>query len=542
MADNTGMLPVTHDLLSNSLIGLTQESGDAAFVAGAICPDDAWYDFRISADREGLKSLEILIRLEGVKLAARASRRLSPIRLYCGHSLSRLMNSYAEDVAERMVTADRFRSPPTGWCSWYHYYGTDDVDDIRRNMRAITNSSLKDRLQVIQIDDGWNLPERDSKRCWGDWIPGCKYPEGIRSLVDEIHGEGFLAGLWLAPFSVDQHSRLFNEHPEWVVREYDSEGNLIPVGAEGGVFGLDLTHPDVQDFVRQTFRKVFDEWNVDYIKIDFLMHSTWAGVRHDPSKTGVEAFRTGMRIIREEAGKNRFILACGSPIGAAVGLCDGMRVGMDVGGRWYFGLNPEAWQHGNCCLKAAANSAFWRQWMHRIWWQNDPDCIVLRDQASQNEVDFFTRYVSQIGLEDAGNFDLSREEALAWLRLVWMSGGMFVLSDDLTRFSSENWKLLREFCEVNPHPVRWIDEYRSRKLGLLRSCSGPLTVCLFNFSDEPLEPVVEVEKLDISERWSFEERFCFERFSGSGSSVRFPQLPGRTCRIWVLSGDEKELR
>jgi len=90
-----------------------------------------------------------------------------------------------------------------------------------------------------------------------------------------------------------------------------------------------------------------------------------------------QAFREALRTVRSVA-KDRFVLACGSPMGPAVGLCDGMRIGYDVSSRWWVPMNLGAWPSGNCNIRAAAIHTFWRQWMHQVWWQNDPDCLVVR--------------------------------------------------------------------------------------------------------------------------------------------------------------------
>lgn len=46
---------------------------------------------------------------------------------------------------------------------------------------------------LFQIDDGWQT-------CTGDWliVDKQKFPEGLRYEVDQIHNNGFLAGLWLS--------------------------------------------------------------------------------------------------------------------------------------------------------------------------------------------------------------------------------------------------------------------------------------------------------------------------------------------------------
>jgi alpha-galactosidase len=290
----------------------------------------------------------------------------------------------------------------------------------------------------------------------------------------------------------------------------------------------------VQEFIRTTFQRVFREWEFDYIKIDFLTHGALEGRRADPAKTGIEAFRIGMRIIREEAGPNRFILNCGSPLAASIGLCDGMRIGMDVGGRWFAPMNLKEWRFGNCCIKGAANSTVWRQWMHNIWWHNDPDCIVLRSQPVPQELEKFMNNPLQDREIGIGEFGLNSEETGCWLRLVWLSGGMFILSEDAASLSSEDWQLLSRFAEPSEQPVRWVEQYGGSELGLLRTVSGPLKIGLFNLSDQPVDVSLKASALELDESWRFSERLSGESFCGAGNAVDFPVLPPHSGRIWEI--------
>jgi alpha-galactosidase len=532
MVDNTGLVGLSGSVLSNSVIGLTDPNGSGAFVAGAIRPDDAWYDFSVSADADSTMGFSIICRLENTHMAPDSTRELSPIRLYSGRSMSGLLERYAEDTAEQMVPECRFAAPPTGWCSWYHYYGTDTEGAIRQNIDAIKASPLSNGLQVIQIDEGWTR-DRDVARNWGDWLPGGKFPNGMKILVDEIHADGFMAGLWLAPFSVDKASQLYKDHPDWLVQTTGVEGTLGPLAAQGGVFGLDLTRADVQNFIRTTFRRVFQEWDFDYIKIDFLAHGAIEGRRSDQSKTGVEAFRIGMRIIREEAGSDKFILNCGSPIAASIGLCDGMRIGMDVGGRWFAPMNMKEWRYGNCCLKAAANSTIWRQWMHRAWWHNDPDCVILRDRLMDVEWKTFSENTLEDEPLKKEHFELSSEETRGWLKLIWLSGGMLIVSEDMSMLDEKQWADLASAWPLNRSPVRRIDQYSDADVSVLMTESGEKIVGLFNLSDEPVTISLQLETLGVAAgEWTWIEKWSGERFAGKGDTAEFPHLPPHSGRLW----------
>jgi alpha-galactosidase len=360
----------------------------------------------------------------------------------------------------------------------------------------------------------------------------------MKSIADKIRARGWVPGLWLAPFSVDKASRFFAEHPDWLVQQPQAEGAPSkPMPAPGGdsVFALDLTRPEVIDFVRTTFRRVFREWGFDYIKIDFLRQALIPGRRWDREQTPIEAFRAGLEAIREEAGDERFILLCGSSFGPSIGIGDGMRVGLDTGGGWHPPFTLPQWPNGNCCVHAAALPAFYRQWMDRNWWVNDPDCLIARQTPCPWEVEEFKNAaVHFLPVKKESKRFLSESEAEFSIRLIWMLGGAAISSDIWSALSPERLALLKRAFPPNPRPTIWIDWYHDHEVGLLRTREGPLVVGIFNHSEESVRVALPAGKLELR-NWKFTERFSGEAFSGLGGTVEFPGLPARSARVWELA-------
>ena len=164
----------------------------------------------------------------------------------------------------------------------------------------------------------------------------------------------------------------------------------------------------------------------------------------------------------------------------------------------------------------------------------DPDCIVLRDTPVPEELKKFVSNPLQDREIRVEEFGLSNEESDCWLRLVWMSGGMFILSEDIAGISTGKWSLLEEMLEPNLQPVCWVDDYRNPELGLLKTTSGPWMVGLFNLSDQPVDLSFDAEELGLPPVWNFSERMSGETFSGQGHEVCFPPLPPHAGRVWVL--------
>ena len=212
------------------------------------------------------------------------------------------------------------KAPPRVWCSWYSLY-----DSIREaSLLEILNDLADLPFDVFQIDDGW-------QRATGDWEPNDKFPSGMNFLAEKIKASGRKAGLWLAPLTVGKSSRIYTQHPDWLLR--DPDGKLQVAGFEWGmeVFAVDTTHPEAIEWLRSLIRKV-RSWGFEYLKLDFLFAGALPGKRYvdTPRET---AYRQALQVMREAAG-DTYLLLCGTPILPSLGLCDAIRIGPDVSDKW----------------------------------------------------------------------------------------------------------------------------------------------------------------------------------------------------------------
>lgn len=524
MIDSPAMEAAPIEGTSQSVAGFTDADGTGALVVGFLDLRDAFYQILARSSAGSVRQIEAKCNREGIPLQPGEELTISPLVIFCGESLSELMCQYGA-VSGKAMNA-RHVPIKTGWCSWYHYYGSELIDDVRANMEAIRRSSIGDHVHVIQIDDGWNYPSVHSPRNWGDWeASGAKFPGGMKGIADEIKAMGFEPGLWLAPFSVDPASTFFKEHPDLLIQDESGPKCFW------GVYGLDLTNPGALDFVRETFDRVFNIWGFTYIKIDFLLHAIMEGRRHNPSVTTAQALRRGLEVIREVAG-DRFILTCGCPMGPAVGIADAMRIGMDISHRWHLPLNPGTWPYGNCSILPGSVYTLGRHWMHRNWWQNDPDCLLVDDKGSPAEVDMFQREFNREFADDPP-FGLSDEEAGLWSRLVWTTGGLVLLGENLAAISPGRLPLLESCFPVNERLARRVDYYEDPFLIVMRLEGEPHTISIFNLSDKTQSVALPRTKLEMPSSWSMRERLLGTTFEGSGDLVTFPPIPPRAGRIWV---------
>lgn len=248
---------------------------------------------------------------------------------------------------------------PRVWCSWYQYFEEVTASDIIENVRELDRLDLP--VDVVQLDDGWlNLT--------GEYLSAKDAFGSVPDALAAVRDSGKDVGVWLAPFAVGSQSTLAKEHPEWLVAEagYNWHDALV---------GLDLTHPDVRSFLTESFERVRD-LGVRYVKADFLYAGAVPGERYGSSASGTEAYRSGLRLMRDVLGPDIYLVGCGAPLLPSVGLVDAMRVSPDT--------FHEGGEDGSRGLRGKPSLEA-RAWQHGRLWANDPDCAVLRPQFSLRE-------------------------------------------------------------------------------------------------------------------------------------------------------------
>jgi len=447
-------------------------------VAGFITTADQFSQLWL--DREP-KTLTATSYADGISVAPRG--RLSSERLLIEPTSAPLesMERYG-DALRLAMGARQVEDIVTGWCSWYCFWQGVSEKAVLANLVELDRRRSELPVEYVQIDDGWQAEI-------GDWLTVSeRFPHGLKWLADQIHARGFKAGLWLAPFLMGAKSQLYRDRPDWVV-EYRPRRPFVAMRNWGqDCYALDLTRPDVIEWLKTVFRTVCDEWDFDYVKIDFIYAGAVAGIRHDPELTRVQAYRRGVEAIREAVGE-RFILGCGNPMGPSVGLVDGSRVSPDVAPYWLpAGSSPDSApsrMSEPSALNAIRNSIN-RWWMHGRLWQNDPDCLLARDSETA----------------------LTRDEVRALATVIAMGGGMVLDSDDLTRLSDDRREVISMTLPPCGKAARPLDLFGTDMPRLLElDCGTHQVLGVFNWGNEPAKATVPLpgEPTHVFEVWDEED-------------------------------------
>jgi len=319
---------------------------------------------------ENKNRLEVMVDLFGKPLNPGDSIEIEPFVLLEKDPLSVLLERYAQIInQEEQVRFKNFEG--IGWCSWYQYFTEIDFNTLKENIEKISSIKSTNAIPyaLVQLDDGF---EQDI----GDWLEtNDKFPS-LSEVTKAISEKGLEPGIWIAPFSVSETSSIYNNHPEWLVKDALGNPKLCYRNWNKRIYALDTTHPEAEQYLKNLFSKL-QEIGFSYLKIDFLFAGAMPGRRYDENKTPVEAYRIGMKIIKDNANKDTFILGCGAPLLPSVGFVDGMRIGADTAPIW----NGDVPDIGVPSAKFSIRNAITRYFMHRRLWLNDPDTLILRDEA-----------------------------------------------------------------------------------------------------------------------------------------------------------------
>jgi alpha-galactosidase len=266
-----------------------------------------------------------------------------------------------------------------GWTSWYNYFTSINQSIIGDNLESFAKNNIK--LDYFQIDDGY-------QKHVGDWLQiNDKFPDGIKALAESIHGKGYKAGIWIAPFICEKSSDLYKDHYNWILKQYNKP---VPAGRNpnwsGDFFALDFYNPEFQEYLKLIFKTILDDWQFDLVKVDFLYA---ACIVPRENKTRGEIMFDAMSFIRNVA-KNKKILGCGVPLCSALGKVDFCRIGPDVGLSWENKKAKLLRHRERISTINTIKNTFYRRDLNGYGFHNDPDVFILR--SYNNRLSFDERF------------------------------------------------------------------------------------------------------------------------------------------------------
>lgn len=388
--DGDGASAVAETPFSSWWVGLLGRPEGYSLLLGALSATETKFYVAFSADEAWAVWGG---RGEAVSLAEGEQLVLDPLHVATGPSSWSLYSAYAEAVAGWQGVAAPTEAPPVGWSSWTVSYADLDEETVLGNLEAAT--ALADAgglasLDLLQIDDGW-------EKAWGDWTANERFPSGMASVASAISDAGLRPGLWMAPLYVEASLDVAEAHPDWFVHDEDGAQLSFSNFSDQRYLTLDVTQPEAAAWLHDQIAAQVAA-GFTYLKLDFLYAGAQEGVRAE-DVTGAVAFQRGMAILRDAAGPDTWILACGAPMLPSVGHVQSYRTGADIA----FGFDPDP---RDAYLRWQGRASAARAWQNGVWWWVDPDAILVREPFDD------TQATGSVAANAA-------------------SGGVWVLGDDL---------------------------------------------------------------------------------------------------------------
>ncbi|MBN2358944.1 MAG: alpha-galactosidase, partial [Deltaproteobacteria bacterium] len=347
---------------------LQEGAGGPALVFGSLAAERAVTGFAAVAEEPGAR----LIALYGPTREALPSDADGKVRsepllvLSAGQAGDGLQRLGQEMQRAPAAGARQPRRPPGGWFSWNEHRAEIDEAMILAHVDEVAEQLLPHQLPLLEIDDGW-------ERSWGDWQANDRFPRGMAAVAGDIAAAGLIAGIWLAPFLVDEQAPAASLDDRLFVRAVDgSRLQYRKFGDATVYYVLDGSDPDAMALVAGVLRDLARA-GFAFFKLDYLFAGALPGVRNQPV-TGVQALRQGLLAMREAVGPDAVINACGAPLLPVVGIADSLRIGADTF------INDLSWQF----IAFAARDLAARTYLAPVIWP-DADQVQLRPPYSVEE-------------------------------------------------------------------------------------------------------------------------------------------------------------
>ena len=396
--------------------------------------------------------------------------KLPDIYIFYGNKPYETLQHLAWNISENLE-ARKDSKTSYHWCSFNEFKHDFSYEHLTKLLTELDDIDPQIPLDTILIDDGY---------CdHGDWLePNDKWPKGMETAARDIFQRRFRAGIWVAPFMVDEKSKVFKRHKNWLIR--DLEGNPIPEWdfPEGTHYALDGSHPDVQRYIQKVFR-AYRKMGFTFYKTEFMdwgLKPTVGIDRFDKTKTSVQIFTEVLDIIRLEIGAGSFWLSGTSPYASMIGYVDAMRIANSIDCQWQ-----------NSGTGNMLQESYNTQYFNNVFWQNDPDVISLRHE----------------------NCDLTSEEKKSLACWNGILGGVVSTSDRFSSWDEEQlefWRLLMPQERPQSATLPYWGLEKKCKVALRRYRSPKAWgLLIFNDSEETVtENFIFLEINEENNNWVYE--------------------------------------
>ena len=239
----------------------TEDAGDCC---GMMLVYSGSFEIRAEQDQMGAVRLVSGIQSEGFSWTLQSGESLdTPEALLCfRHDGLNALSQHYHRFLRRCLCRSRFSAAPrpvllNNWEATYFRFDREKILSIAREARDLG-------AELFVLDDGWFGHRDNDRSSLGDWfVYEEKLPGGLEPLIEGVKALGLQFGLWVEPEMVSEDSDLFRAHPDWALR---LPGRLPSLSRSQ--LALDLSRPEVSDWIYRTLAELLRRYDIDYIKWD----------------------------------------------------------------------------------------------------------------------------------------------------------------------------------------------------------------------------------------------------------------------------------
>lgn len=189
------------------------------------------------------------------------------VMVYSKEGLNGMSQTYHELYRTRLARGFwRDKERPiliNNWEATYFNFNEEKILSIAETAKDLG-------IELFVLDDGWFGKRNDDTSSLGDWFEDKeKLPNGIQGLSEKIDALGMKFGLWFEPEMVCKDTKLFNEHPEWII----ATPNRRPSHGRNQ-FILDFSREEVVSHIFSLMDSILAKSKISYIKWDMNRYMT----------------------------------------------------------------------------------------------------------------------------------------------------------------------------------------------------------------------------------------------------------------------------
>lgn len=180
---------------------------------------------------------------------------------YSAAGFTKLSQQFHAHLRENILRPKIVEKPrPVHYNTWEAIYFDHDLDTLK----TLANKAADIGVERFVLDDGWFPGRNNDRGGLGDWfVDAEKYPEGLQPLIQHVNDLGMSFGLWFEPEMVNPDSDLFRQHPDWILQTAHNPQTHFRHQTV-----LDLTRPEVTEYLFDRINSLLTTLNIEYIKWD----------------------------------------------------------------------------------------------------------------------------------------------------------------------------------------------------------------------------------------------------------------------------------